>query len=170
MGFSEAPNEFSGATENGNFYFERTSFSLPLLLNDVVDELLPFAETKAVKIKILGSQKLPLTMSSDPVRLKLVLVNIIGNALRFAQDSEMAVLVDCVKSSSNNAQLLQVTVNTKSLHFSENRLELYQTKKIAKILGGDVVLKFSSPDLGASFVATFLVHDESNLYNSTLLH
>ena len=51
-----------------------------------------------------------------------------------------------------------------------NIARFYQTKKVAKILGGDVVLKFSTPDLGASFVATFLVHDEPLKYASQLMH
>ena len=170
MGNTELRNESSVNSEKSEFFLEKSSFSLPLLLKEVVDELRPFADTKAVHIKIVAGQKLPRTISSDPIRLKLVLVNIIGHAIRCAQDSELAVLVDCLKTSSNNAKLLQVAVRTKSVHFSDDRLELYQTKKVAKILGGDVVLKFSTPDLGASFVATFLIQDDEAEYSSVLMH
>lgn len=170
MGYMELLNGSAAGAENHEVDFGKTSFSLALLLKEAVEELRVFADTKSVKIKIVGKPHLPKTISSDPVRLKLVLVNIIGNALRFVQDTEMAVVVDCVKSAIGGGTLLQVTVKTGVRQFGGNRVELYQSKKMARILGGDVVLKFSAPDLGASFIATFLVEDQSFTPSSELMH
>lgn len=164
-------------------FFEKSVFSLKVLLNEVVEELLPFARTKSVKINVINELKSAETVSSDPVRLKLVLVNIIGNALKFVQGTEINVFVNWKDTSKNisrnSAQLLQITVEesktvkkdpTRGRQFGGFRLELYQTKHIARILGGDVVLRFSSPDMGASYVATFLVNQTCETYLAQLVH
>ncbi len=179
VGYSESINEATALMVENENYFENTEFSLSTLLNEVVEELLPLATTKFVKINIINHQKMPSTLSSDPMRLKLVLLNIIGNALKFVQDTEIDVFVECKATLSNNIKLLQVTVQeSKTIkkdlslgrQFGEFRLELYQTKRMARVLGGDVVLKFSTPDLGASFVATFLVNDNADNFASALIH
>ncbi len=69
--------------EAGRITFESVEFSLPDLVNGVHKNLMVTAKNKSLDLKLNYDSKLPATVKGDPVKLKQILNNLIGNALKF---------------------------------------------------------------------------------------
>jgi Amt family ammonium transporter len=72
--------------EAGKFELESTAFNLPELLADVVDMFAPQASSKNIELASLVPTNLPNRVLGDPERFRQVLVNLLGNALKFTDE------------------------------------------------------------------------------------
>ena len=71
--------------EAGRLELEEVAFELPALLRDVVQLLSPAARAKNLELTWSAGASLPQLLVGDPMRLRQVLVNLIGNALKFTE-------------------------------------------------------------------------------------
>jgi signal transduction histidine kinase/CheY-like chemotaxis protein len=69
--------------ESGKLDLENIPFSLPAAAQEVVSLLKPRAAEKDIQLLLNLSPTLPAWVSGDPVRLKQVLLNLAGNAIKF---------------------------------------------------------------------------------------
>ena len=69
--------------EAGRLELERSEVALPELIESVCDTLLPLALDKRVDLSMFISPELPAQIWSDPTRLRQVLFNLAGNAIKF---------------------------------------------------------------------------------------
>lgn len=69
--------------EAGKFELEVTTFNLPELLADVVDMFAPQASSKNIELASMVPSNLPARVLGDPERFRQVLVNLLGNAMKF---------------------------------------------------------------------------------------
>ncbi|KAF9572500.1 hypothetical protein BGW38_008513, partial [Lunasporangiospora selenospora] len=69
--------------------------SLPLcfeeIVGDVCDLLIPLASKKGLELVILYDEGLPLVLIGDPDRLKQILMNLIGNAIKFSTHGNVVI-------------------------------------------------------------------------------
>jgi CheY-like chemotaxis protein len=72
---------------------EETEFPLRETLNGVVLEFLPKAEAKGLKLKRNFDPRLPEATIGDAVRLRQLLVNLVGNAIKFTEKGEVELAV-----------------------------------------------------------------------------
>ncbi len=70
--------------EAGRLDLERAPVDLPELVESVCDTLLPVAMDKGVELSLFISPHLPTQVWSDPMRLRQVLFNLAGNAVKFS--------------------------------------------------------------------------------------
>ncbi len=70
--------------EAGRLDLERVPVALPELIESVCDTLLPVASDKNVKLSLFISPQVPAQVWSDPTRLRQVLFNLTGNAIKFS--------------------------------------------------------------------------------------
>jgi PAS domain S-box-containing protein len=70
--------------EAGKLTLERVAASLSDLVEAACDALLPAADDKGVALQLHIDPDLPETMWTDPTRLRQVLLNLIGNAIKFS--------------------------------------------------------------------------------------
>jgi signal transduction histidine kinase/DNA-binding NarL/FixJ family response regulator len=75
--------------EAGKMPFETIDFDLPALLNDVVDLLADRAETKGISLVAELAPDLPQWWLGDPVRLRQVVMNLVGNGIKFTEQGEV---------------------------------------------------------------------------------
>lgn len=68
--------------------------SLASTVRSVVDLCLPSAGIKGVSIEILCSEALPESLMIDTIRMKQVLINLLGNAVKFTHAGSISVSVD----------------------------------------------------------------------------
>ena len=70
--------------EAGRLELERAPVALPELIESVCDTLLPLAIDKDVELSLFISPQVPAQVWSDPTRLRQVLFNLAGNAVKFS--------------------------------------------------------------------------------------
>ncbi len=70
--------------EAGRLELERSAVALPELIESVCDTLLPVVIDKKVELSLFISPQVPARVWSDPTRLRQVLFNLAGNAIKFS--------------------------------------------------------------------------------------
>ena len=79
--------------EAGGMSLRQEPFSLPALLRDIGDMFAPVAERKGLRFTLNLDAALPTGVASDPVRLRQVLVNLLGNAMKFTEVGDVRLIV-----------------------------------------------------------------------------
>ncbi len=79
--------------EAGKLVFEEVEFDLPTAVRKAADLLAPRAAAKGLDLRVLIAAETPQRVRGDPHRLRQVLVNLIGNAVKFTEQGEVVVEV-----------------------------------------------------------------------------
>jgi len=161
--------------EMGRLEVEKTSFVLKNVINDVIALLRIKAQEKSLSLRLFTESSVPETLISDSNRIRQILVNIIGNAIKFTEKGEVRVTQKILHQ--NNQQFLAFEVTDTGIGLSENQqsklfkafsqadssttrryggtgLGLEISRRLARALGGDLVLKNSAPQHGSTFLLT----------------
>lgn len=77
----------------GQLRIENQAFNLASLLNDVIYSHNLRASQSNVKLELIYESKVPEQVMSDPFRLRQILVNLVGNALKFTDRGAVSMLV-----------------------------------------------------------------------------
>jgi PAS domain S-box-containing protein len=93
LGLIEEILDFS-KIEAGRIELEEAPFDAAELVTEVVELLAPRAQAKGIDIAAQFSADLPRTVSGDALRLRQVLLNLAGNAVKFTDRGGVAVLVE----------------------------------------------------------------------------
>ncbi|TSJ48066.1 ATP-binding protein [Fluviicola chungangensis] len=80
----------------GKMSFEYVRFSLQDLLSNFVNSIAYRVEEKGLVLKLDLDEKLPDYVIGDPVRLNQILLNIVGNAIKFTIDGSITLKVQCI--------------------------------------------------------------------------
>ena len=91
--------------EAGRMELEIVDFHLPRLIEDVVRPLRPRAQEKGLALRTHLDPALPAAFRSAPRRLRQVLTNLLGNALKFTADGEVTLSVRMGKATDNGLEL-----------------------------------------------------------------
>ncbi len=96
--------------EAGELELEERSFDLVGVVEDAVGLLAIQADAKNLQLYCDVSDQCPAWVSTDPVRLRQVLVNLIGNAVKFTQQGHVTVAVRPIHGGpSGDVLLFEVT-------------------------------------------------------------
>ncbi|MBI3444117.1 MAG: response regulator [Magnetospirillum sp.] len=87
--------------EAGKLELDYTEFELVPLVESVVDILAPRAHAKGIEIASLIDPNLRMLVRSDPGRLRQVLMNLAGNAVKFTHQGGVSIEVSTVKASGD---------------------------------------------------------------------
>lgn len=140
------------------------------ILRDVEAIISLLATEKGLKFSIKYDFPLPEVITSDPLRLKQILINICNNAVKFTEEGSVTVKVSCDCKKQNvifkvidtgiglNADQIERLFkpfmqadNTTTRKFGGTGLGLHLSKKLAHSLGGDISVD-STIDVGSRFV------------------
>lgn len=107
--------------EAGKLELDEVDFPLRETLADVVDIFA--SQTAAKKIELIGHipPDLPDWVSGDPERIRQVLINILGNAVKFTDSGTISLTVVC-KERVNDAAVLQLIIKDSGCGMSEKSL------------------------------------------------
>jgi len=84
---------------------ERTSFNLKKRINDVLVALKKSADDKKNKLHLEFDEGIPNKLVGDPLKLSQILINLIGNSLKFTQNGDVTVRVQSLEQKKNKIQL-----------------------------------------------------------------
>lgn len=77
--------------EAGHLDLDPTPGNIEAVLGGVVALLTPVARRKSIELKLIADPKLPATILFDQLRLRQVLINLIGNAVKFTDEGSVIV-------------------------------------------------------------------------------
>jgi PAS domain S-box-containing protein len=86
--------------EAGQLELDSIDFDVRAVLDHVADSIAFLAETKGVEYISYIAPDVPPRLSGDPGRLRQVLMNLAGNALKFTHSGEILVGVDVIKDGN----------------------------------------------------------------------
>lgn len=160
--------------EAGKISVEKIPFSLEELLFDFEAASLLQAKAKNIGFKLHIDKNVPVYISSDPTKIRQILNNIVGNAIKFTSDGSVDVFVNyekgnlylkvsdtgCGITKDQMRNLFQpfnqADVST-SRKYGGTGLGLVLTRKLSQILGGDFQLLKSEKNVGSTFEARIKV-------------
>lgn len=91
--------------ESGKLSFEVIEFDLQTLVEDTVELLVDKAHSKGVEVATFIDHSLPYSLQGDPGRIRQVLTNLIGNAIKFTENGEVVITVKVLSITHNRAQI-----------------------------------------------------------------
>ncbi len=91
--------------EEGRLELEETPFDLLEALEGTIRILLPRAIDRGIDLRLVTSRDLPFGVRGDPVRLRQVLINLVGNALKFTDRGEVVLSVDVLERDDDGVRL-----------------------------------------------------------------
>jgi PAS domain S-box-containing protein len=109
--------------ESGALELEAVCIEPDRILRETIKSLAPLAERKALRLVSHCTPQVPRHVMADPVRLRQILTNLIGNAIKFTQQGEVSVHIDAQASSDADAVVLHVQVKDTGIGFDPARAE-----------------------------------------------
>lgn len=167
--------------ESGKFEVESIEVSMKEMISEIISELEPAAASKKLRLMINYDSFRSDLIVTDVLRLKQILMNIVGNAIKFtnsgtihlkvgtevlpSDESKMNLSIEVIDSGIGISEEQAKTLfkpftqadNSITRKFGGTGLGLVLSKKLAQALGGDVTLKRSEPGKGSTFKITTLV-------------
>ena len=149
--------------EAGKIAVERMNCSPQELITEVASLMHLRAAAKGLALTVDFQGSLPESIQSDPTRLRQILMNIVGNAVKFTEQGEVR-LVARVDQSEPAASMLQIEVTDTGIGMSAEMLErlfspftqadnstsrkyggtglgLTISRRLAELLGGHITVK-----------------------------
>lgn len=161
--------------EAGKFEIRRSACSPVQILNDVHQAMRLRADAKQLPIQLEYIGAIPEIIHTDPLRLRQILMNLLGNAIKFTESGRIRVVTRLVQRA-NKPVLLQVNIVDTGIGLnSRQMLNLFQpfhqadsstsrkyggtglgltiSQRLAESLGGEIAAS-SSPGRGSTFSVT----------------
>jgi PAS domain S-box-containing protein len=171
----ELVNDFldSSRLEQGRVEFKITEFDLTPVIRDVMKDMKSVAKGKKLELKLQPLSSTTVKVKADPDRLKQILFNLIGNALKFTERGGVSLdikpapeglklrVIDTGSGIPADKQSLlfqkyqQAGRNTMTGDVTKGSgLGLYISRLLAEGMGGTLGLQTSIVDKGSTFVIT----------------
>jgi signal transduction histidine kinase/CheY-like chemotaxis protein len=95
--------------EAGKTVLDSVAFHLPSVIKDVLRSLAFPAHQKGLELAVHIAPDVPADLTGDPIRLGQVLINLVGNAIKFTEQGEVCVDVS-VEAVTNDRACLQFSI------------------------------------------------------------
>lgn len=92
--------------EAGKLEMEHIEFDLEVTLDSFTDIMAVKAFEKGVEFACLIKDNVPVNLMGDPGRLRQILVNLVGNAVKFVNKGEVFIRVSLTQENTDEAELL----------------------------------------------------------------
>lgn len=112
--------------EAGKLELETINFHVPALVEDIAQLLAQRAHAKSLELIVDVPENIPLYAKADPSRIRQILTNLLGNAIKFTDHGEVLVQLSLINESADSATI-RFTVRDTGIGISkEEQLNLFQ--------------------------------------------
>lgn len=108
--------------EAGKLELEKQTVHLSSFLCDIYFLMQGAAIDKNLRLRVEAPQPLPSSIYTDPMRLRQILLNLIGNAIKFTSDGEVVLYIQ--RMQEQGAEKIAFTVSDTGIGISKNVQEL----------------------------------------------
>lgn len=167
--------------EAGRFKLQEQDTDIRQLMSDVVELMSARAFSKNIGLGLFVDSEVPKIVHTDPARLKQIIINLLGNAIKFTQTGGVALqcFVSNIDTLNNTANVIFKVIDTGPGLNVEDQKRIFQefervddentrnvdgaglgltiSKAIADQLGGELALAKSS-DNGSTFTLDLLLN------------
>lgn len=91
--------------EAGKLTLETTDLDLHALINNTIAMLMPQARSKGLEFMVHIAPEIPFLLRGDPLHLRQVLINLIGNAIKFTDKGSIIVRVHLLEENDTHARI-----------------------------------------------------------------
>ena len=162
--------------EAGRLDLERVPVSLANVVEGVAETLAPGARGKGLSLVTYIDPDLPAEVVGDPVRIRQVLFNIAGNAVKFTQSGSVTMRVELAHFDGDRVTIRVAVTDTGIGISKENQVRLFRPftqaeasttrrfggtglglsicRRLAELMGGDIGVT-SEVNVGSTFWFTF---------------
>ena len=167
--------------ESGELRISQGEFHLRNLLDDVINTFYNEAAEKDIKLLLVREKGVPEALLGDEVRLKQVLKNLVGNAIRFTGKGMVSITVSCIDKKEGKATI-HFSIKDTGIGISDEGKEkiflpyqqLHETtrgvglgltisRQLVALMGGELNVK---SELGKGSTFYFSINFETKGYDS----
>lgn len=157
--------------ESGKLSTERIEVAPRAIAEEIADLLSHRSRAKGVELRCIVDDRVPETIQSDPTRLRQILTNLVGNAIKFTDRGEIEIQLR--RGGPADPQAIEFVVSDTGIgmdretlsrlfrpfeqadasttrRFGGTGLGLRISKQLATALGGDILVE-SEPGVGSTF-------------------
>jgi two-component system sensor histidine kinase/response regulator len=159
--------------EAGKMEIEHTTFNLEEVMGNLSTIVGNRAQEKKIEFLMQTASDVPNQLIGDPLRLSQVLINLVGNAVKFTQQGEVMVSVTLARKTSDEV-ILRFAVKDTGIGMSQQEIDklfkpftqadssvtrrfggtglgLTISKRLVEMMGGRIWVE-STPGVGSSFI------------------
>lgn len=174
--------------EAGKLRFDLVETSVVDLFHDVKSMVAFVAAEKGLNLQFEVSGEIPQYIVTDPLRLRQILINIIGNGIKFSNGGSVNVRIE--ENQEQRQLAIHVTDSgpgltaaqiaklfqpfsqgdaSMSRKYGGSGLGLALSRKFAQALGGDITVKESLPGEGSHFTISVSIGQPKNIQKTQSL-
>lgn len=175
--------------DTGRIVLEETSISLQDIAQEVKMTLAPQVKDKPVDIRIEAGQEVPQKVYGDATRIRQILMNLAGNAVKFTHDGHVTIKIDLTHKKSDMAYLRFSVTDTgigistsqqenifesfvqadgsTTRQYGGSGLGLSISKQLVELMGGTLAVD-SQPGQGSTFYFSLYLPISQESSNSSL--
>ncbi len=161
--------------EAGKFHLDQTEFNLHEMLGDTMKTLAVRASHKDLELAFHVATDVPVVLVGDPGRLRQIVMNLVGNAVKFTERGEIVLDVSCRSKDVDTVELLFLVRDTgigipndkieqiflafeqadtsTTRRYGGTGLGLTITSRLVQLMGGNIWVE-STPGTGSTFFFT----------------
>jgi len=159
--------------EAGRMVLETVPFTPTVLVEEVVSIMAPAAHSKGLTVRTELSSSLPHSVAGDPLRLRQILLNFVGNAIKFTARGEVVIRAMRLKKGGGQSAWLRFEVQDTGVgippekqagifdaftqadssvtrQYGGTGLGLAICKRLVELMGGQIGV-YSQPGQGSCF-------------------
>ncbi len=136
--------------EAGKMTVEQVPFSVYALVNDLLRPLALKTAEKKLSLYAQVAEDLPLTLVGDPTRLRQVLTNLLGNAIKFTERGAVTLEVRVVSAQAEKVQMRFAVHDTGIGIAPDHQAEVFEAFTQAD---GSITRRFGGTGLGLAISA-----------------
>ena len=158
--------------ESNQMLLESAPFNLRQLVDDVLGLLAPKARAKTVELNAILPANLPVELMGDAVRVRQILVNLLGNGIKFTENGDVTLRIELLRQDNDRALIrfnamdtgigiapeVQATLfrpftqadSSTTRRYGGTGLGLFISKRLVELMDGTIGLQ-SCPHEGSTF-------------------
>ena len=109
--------------EAGKMEIKRTSCSVMTIIDEIQTLMNVPAANKGLGFEVEYNGSIPAQIETDSVRLRQILVNLLGNAIKFTEQGKVSLTVNFLRKTPRTDSRLQFVINDSGIGMNEEQLD-----------------------------------------------